>query len=1040
MNDKSIAGSLSQPFIARPVATTLLTIGVALAGVLAFLALPVSALPQIDFPTISVQASLPGASPDTMAATVAMPLERSLGRIAGITEMTSSSTLGATRVTLQFELDRDIDGAARDVQAGINAARALLPTSLPSNPAWRKVNPADAPIMVFAMTSNTHTLGEIYDIASTIVAQKLSQVGGVGQVNVGGGSLPAVRVELDPIAVSHAGLSPEQVRTAIASANVDRPKGTLEEGNSHWQILANDQARAAVDYLPTVVSWQNGAAVRLADVATVTDSVQDTRNAGLANGQPAILLILTRQPNANIVETVARVRAALPQIRAAIPATVDLNVMLDRTPTIRASLREVERTLAIAILLVVLVTYAFLGDWPSAVVSVVAVPVSLLGTCAVMYLCDYSLDTLSLMALTVATGFVVDDAVVVLENIKRHVEAGMAPFAAALRGAREVGFTVVAMSASLIAVFIPILFMPGLTGRLFREFAVTLAAAIAVSLVVSLTTTPMLASRLLRAPSGAERRGFSCWAEAHFEALRASYRKSMEWSLDHGRIIGLILLTTVVLNVALYIYIPKSFLPVQDTGRLVGNVQGDQSLSFQAMSEKLRRFVATVKSDPAVDNVVAFTGGGQRNGASMFVALKPVAERNATADMVINRLRGRLTNEPGAALYLQAAQDINAGGRPSNAQYQYTLQADALADLRYWGPRVRAALAALPQLADVNTDQQDKGLQTTVTVDRDAAARLGIPMATIDAVLYDWFGQRQVATIYNPLNQYHVVMEAAPRFLETPGSLDRVMLPGTGGAQIPFGAIAKYGPTNAPLAVNHQGQFAASTISYNLPAGVSMSQATAAIDKAVAALGMPSSVRGSYQGSAKLFQSSQGSEPVLIVAAIVAMYLVLGMLYESLLHPLTILSTLPSAGVGALLALLALRFDFTLIALIGVIMLIGLVKKNAIMMIDVAVVLEREQTLDPRQAILEACQRRFRPILMTSVAALAGALPLALSHGDGTELRQPLGVAIVGGLILSQLLTLYTTPLVYLYLDRQRVRWLARHRAPIAPAAAAAAR
>jgi multidrug efflux pump len=1038
MNDESSQGSLSQPFIARPVATTLLTIGVALAGVLAFLGLPVSALPQIDFPTISVQAALPGASPDTMAATVATPLERSLGRIAGVTEMTSSSTLGATRVTLQFDLNRDIDGAARDVQAGINAARALLPTGLPSNPTWRKVNPADAPIMVFAMTSSTHTLGEIYDVASTVVSQKLSQVGGVGQVNVGGGSLPAVRVELDPIAVAHAGLSPEQVRTAIAAANVDRPKGTIEDGSSHWQILANDQARTAIDYLPTVVSWQNGAAIRLADVATVTDSVQDTRNAGLANGQPAILLILTRQPNANIVETVARVRAALPQIRAAMPATMDLNVMLDRTPTIRASLREVERTLAIAILLVVLVTYAFLGDWQSALVSVVAVPVSLLGTCAVMYLCDYSLDTLSLMALTVATGFVVDDAVVVLENIKRHVEEGMAPFPAALRGAREVGFTVVAMSASLIAVFIPILFMPGLTGRLFREFAVTLAAAIAVSLVVSLTTTPMLASRLLRVNSGARRRGLAGWAEQRFEALRRSYRTSLEWSLDHGRITGAVLLATVALNVVLYIYIPKSFLPQQDTGRLVGNVQGDQSLSFQAMREKLQRFVATVKSDPAVDNVVAFTGGGQRNGASMFVALKPVAERNATADIVINRLRGRLTHEPGAVLYLQAAQDINAGGRPSNAQYQYTLQADALADLRYWGPRVRAALAALPQLADVNTDQQDKGLQTTVTVDRDAAARLGVPMATIDAVLYDWFGQRQVATIYNPLNQYHVVMEAAPRFLETAGSLDRVMLPGTGSSQVPFGAIAKYGPTNAPLAVNHQGQFAASTISYNLPAGVSMSQASAAIDKAVASLGMPSSVRGSYQGSAKLYESSQGSEPILIVAAIVAMYLVLGMLYESLLHPLTILSTLPSAGVGALLALLALRFDFTLIALIGVILLIGLVKKNAIMMIDVAVVLEREQSLDPRQAILEACQRRFRPILMTSVAALAGALPLALSHGDGTELRQPLGVAIVGGLLLSQLLTLYTTPLVYLYLDRQRVRWLTRHRGyRAAPAPAA---
>ena len=658
-------------------------------------------------------------------------------------------------------------------------------------PIWRKINPADAPIMVFAMTSSTRSRGEIYDIASTVVAQKLSQVRGVGQVNVGGGSLPAVRVELDPIALAHAGLSPEQVRTAIVSADVDRPKGSIEDATNHWQILANDQARTAADYLPTVISWRDGAAVRLADVATVTDSVQDTRNAGLANGQSAILLILTRQPNANIVETVARVRAALPQIRASIPATVNLDVMVDRTPTIRASLREVERTLLIAILLVVLVTYAFLGDWRSALVSIVAVPVSLLGTCTVMYLCDYSLDTLSLMALTVATGFVVDDAVVVLENIKRHVEAGLAPVEAALRGAREVGFTVVAMSTSLVAVFIPILFMPGLTGRLFREFAVTLATAIGVSLVVSLTTTPMLASQLLKPRSGSQRRGFARWAERRFQALRENYRRALEWSLDHGRLIGLVLLVTVALNVALYIFIPKSFLPQQDTGRLIGNIQGDQSLSFQAMSQKLQKFVAVVRSDPAVQNVVAFTGGGQRNGANMFVALKPVAERKVPADVVIARLRGRLSHEPGAALFLQAAQDINAGGRAGNAQYQYTLQADALADLRTWGPRVRAAMAALPEIADVNTDQQDKGLQTTLTIDRDAAARLGISVASIDAVLYDWFGQRQVATIYNPLNQYHVVMEAAPRFLETPGSLDRVMFTGPSGAQIPLGAVAR---------------------------------------------------------------------------------------------------------------------------------------------------------------------------------------------------------------------------------------------------------
>jgi multidrug efflux pump len=1022
------AAGLSRPFIERPVATTLLTIGIALAGWLAFFGLPVAALPQIDFPTISVQAGLPGASPETMAATVATPLERSLGRIAGVAEMTSSSSLGSTRITLQFDLTRDIDGAARDVQAAINGARALLPTALPSNPTWRKVNPADAPVMVLAMTSGTQSLGEVYDIASTIIGQKLSQVEGVGQVTVAGGSLPAVRVNLDPLALAHANLSPEQVRAAITSVNVNRPKGAVEAGTRRWQILANDQARTAADYRPTIVAYQNGAAVRLVDVATVSDSVQDTRNVGIANGTPAILVLLFRQPNANIVDTVARVRAVLPQLRAAIPGATNLEIMLDRTPTIRASLREVERTLIIAILLVVLVTYAFLGDWRASFVSVVAVPASLLGTFAVMYFCGFSLDTFSLMALTVATGFVVDDAVVVLENIMRHVEAGMAPIPAALRGAREVGFTVVAMSASLVAVFIPILFMPGLTGRLFREFAVTLAAAIVVSLVISLTATPMMASRLLRPRAAGPPSRFAAVTERWFAALKERYRVSLDWSLGHGRTVLLGLLVTVALNIGLYVIVPKSFLPQQDTGRLVGNIQGDQSLSFQAMSVKVRRFIEMVRSDPAVDNVVAFTGGGQRNGGFMFVTLKPVAERKISADGVINRLRYRLLHEPGAALYLQPAQDVRAGGRPSNAQYQYTLQADSLEDLRAWEPKLRAVLSALPQLADVNTDAQDKGLQTSLTVDRDAAARLGLNVKTIDAVLYDWFGQRQVSTIYNPLNQYHVVMEAAPRFLENPETLRSVYVSGVGHAQVPLMAVARYGPTNTPLAVNHQGQFAASTISFNLPPNVSMSRAAAAIDQAVGRLGVPSSVRGSYQGTAKLFQSSLDSEPLLLLAAIVAMYLVLGMLYESTLHPITILSTLPSAGVGALLALLALRFDFTLIALIGVILLIGIVKKNAIMMIDVALSLERERGLDPRTAIFEACLRRFRPILMTTVAALAGAVPLAFGHGDGAELRQPLGIAIVGGLVLSQLLTLYTTPVIYLYLDRLRVRWIARRR------------
>ena len=1026
--------SISRPFIERPVGTTLLTIGIALAGWLAFYGLPVAPLPQIDIPTISVQASLPGASPDTMAATVATPLERSLGRIAGITEMTSSSSLGSTRVTLQFELSRDIDGAARDVQAAINGARALLPTALPSNPTWRKVNPADAPIMVLAMTSATHTLGEIYDVASTIVGQKLSQVQGVGQVTVGGGSLPAVRVELDPLALAHASLSPEQVRTAIAAANVDRPKGAVEDGPRRWQILANDQARTAAEYLPTVVAYQNGAAVRIADVATVTDSVQDVRNIGIANGKPAILLILNRQPNANIMETVAGVRAVLPQLQAAIPGTMDLEVMIDRTPTIRASLREVERTLVIAILLVVLVTYAFLADWRASAVSVVVVPVSLLGTCGVMYFCGFSLNTFSLMALTIATGFVVDDAVVVLENITRHVEAGMAPVAAALRGTREVGFTVVAMSLSLVAVFIPVIFMGDVMGRFFREFGITLAAAIGVSLVVSLTATPMMASQLLRARSHGRQTWMAAHTERWFEALKARYAESLRWFLDHGWVVAVVLAVTFVLNVALYIVVPKSLLPQQDTGRLVGNIQGDQSISFQAMTDKVQRFVEMVKADPAVDNVVAFTGGGQRNGGFMFLSLKPVSERKVSADTVINRLRYPLTHEPGASLFLQSAQDIRVGGRSSNAQYQYTLQADSLEDLRAWEPKVRAALSDLPELADVNTDAQDKGLQTTLTMDRDAAARLGINAKTIDAVLYDWFGQRQVATIYNPLNQYHVVMEADPRFLANAETLRNVYVASPTGAQVPLMAVAKYGPTNTPLAVNHQGQFAASTISYNLPPNVSMSQASAAIDRAFARLGVPTSVRGSYQGTAKLFQASLRNQLLLIGAAIIVMYLVLGILYESFVHPITILSTLLSAGVGALLALIALRFDFTMIALIGVILLIGIVKKNAIMMIDVALSLEREHGLDPKTAIYEACLRRFRPIMMTTAAALAGAVPLAIGSGDGAELRQPLGIAIVGGLALSQVLTLYTTPVVYLYLDRLRIRWLARRREhPAAP-------
>ncbi|HUW50474.1 MAG TPA: multidrug efflux RND transporter permease subunit [Sulfuricella sp.] len=1018
--------SLSDTFINRPVATSLLTLGIALAGAIAFKLLPVAPLPQVDFPTISVQASLPGASPETMAATVATPLERSLGLIAGVTEITSSSSLGSTRITLQFDLDRNIDGAARDVQAALNAARSLLPTGLPSNPTYRKVNPADAPIMILSLTSESLSRGQMYDAASTILAQKISQVKGIGQVTVGGSSLPAVRVELNPNALNKYGIGVEDARAAIVATNANRPKGSLEDGARHWQILANDQAKTAAEYLPAIVAYRNGAAVRLADVAKVVDSVQDVRNAGLVNGKPAVMMILFRQPGANIIETVDSVKALLPLLRASIPAAIDLAVVMDRTPTIRASLGSVEHSLMLSIGLVVLVVFLFLRNGRAALVPSVAVPVSLVGTFGVMYLFGFSLNNISLMALTIATGFVVDDAVVVLENISRHIEDGVPPFQAALQGAREVGFTVLSMSLSLIAVFIPILLMGGIVGRLFREFAVTLSAAILVSLVVSLTVTPMMCARLLRPQSTAPKGRLNQASERLFAALLRGYRTSLDWALAHGRIMLLILLATVALNVYLYTIIPKGFFPQQDTGRLMGSIQADQSISFQAMRDKLAVFVNIVGQDPAVDGVVGFTGGGQTNSGRMFIGLKPLAERRLSVDKVIARLRGKLAHEPGANLFLQAVQDIRVGGRSSNAQYQYTLQADRIDELRSWEPRIRTALSSLPQLADVNTDQQDKGLQTTLVVDRDAAARLGLTQKLVDTTLNDLFGQRQVSTIYNPLNQYRVVMEAAPQYLQSPEILKDVFVIAPGGLQVPLAAFARWEPTATPLAVNHQGQFAASTISFNLPLGVSLSDATRAIEGEMARIGVPGTVQGSFQGTAKVFQASLANQPVLILAALVAVYIVLGMLYESYVHPITILSTLPSAGVGALLALLAFKMEFSIIALIGVILLIGIVKKNAIMMIDFALDAERQRGLSPHQAIREACLLRFRPIMMTTMAALFGALPLALGSGDGAELRQPLGISIVGGLILSQLLTLYTTPVVYLYLDRFRLWCLDR--------------
>ncbi len=1024
--------NISAPFIARPVATTLITLGVGLAGLLSFWLLPIAPLPQVDIPTISVSASLPGASPDTMAATVATPLERVLGSIAGVNEITSRSSLGSTNITLQFDLKRDINGAARDVQAAINAARTLLPSGMPSNPSYRKVNPADAPIMILSLTSDTLTRGQMYDAASTVLAQRIAQVDGVGQVSVGGGALPAVRVELNPDKLAAQGIALDNIRVALTATNANRPKGSLEDGNRAWALGANDQARTAADYAPIILSYRNGAAVRLRDVADVRDSVQDVRNYGVSNGKPSIVLFVLKEPGANIIETVQRVRDLLPRLQASIPSAIDISVLSDRTPTIRASLREVERSLAIAVGLVILVVLLFLRSWRATLLPAVAVPVSLAGTLGVMVLCGYSLDNLSAMALTVATGFVVDDAIVVLENITRYTEQGFSAREAALKGAREIGFTVLSISISLIAVFIPILMMGGVVGRLFREFAVVLSSAILVSMLVSLTTTPMMASVLLR-PQSAPRQPsrphrpwlrmalrwadtVGRWMESMGRACARGYRRSLVWTLRHQPVAMLSLAAVVALNVYLYTAIPKTFFPQQDTGVIVGGVQADQGSSFAMMHARVDKFVAIVRADPAVANVNGSTGGG--NSANFYITLKPLAERQLSVDGVIARLRGKLAHEPGANLYLVPVQDIRIGGRQSNAQYQYTLQADSVDDLRTWEPRIRAALMKLPELADVNSDQQDKGMQTSITIDRDAAARLGVSVSNLDTTLNDAFGQRQVGVIYNPLNQYRVVMEFAPEFAQGPEMLARLFVTSKSGAQVPLSSFAKVETTNTPLSINHQSGTPASTISFNLPVGVSLSDATAAIDSAILQTGVPVSVRGSFQGTANAFQQSMGSQPVLIAAALLTIYLVLGILYESLIHPLTIISTLPSAGVGALLALMLFNTEFSIIAFIGVILLIGIVKKNAIMMIDFAIARQREGQASAGAAIYRAARLRLRPILMTTMAAIFGAVPLALGTGDGAEMRQPLGIAIVGGLILSQLLTLYTTPVVYVLMDR----------------------
>ncbi len=1022
--------NISEPFIRRPVATTLLTIGVTLAGALAFRLLPVAPLPQVDIPTISVSASLPGASPEVMAATVATPLERAMGRIAGITEITSNSSLGSTNIVMQFELSRNIEGAARDVQAAIQAARGSLPSSLPNNPTYRKVNPADAPAMIFALTSETLAPGQIYDIANTIVAQKIAQVSGVGQVSVGGSSSPAVRVELNPTTLNKYGIGFNEVRTAITANNVNRPKGSVEDGEKSWQIYANDQSKKASDYLPIIIAYRNNAPVRLSDVAEVVDSVQDLRNAGFANGKPSVVVVITTQPNANIIETVDRVMAMVPELKAAVPASVDLSLVMERTTTIRASLREAERTMLIAVALVIMVVFLFLRNWRAALIPAVAVPVSLIGTFSFMYLFGYSLDNLSLMALTIATGFVVDDAIVVLENVTRHLEKGLSPFEAALRGAREVSFTVVSMSLSLIAVFIPILLMGGIIGRFFREFAVTMSIAILVSLVVSLTTTPMMCARLLRhmpKPENAKPPGrLTRWTIAVGDRIHRGYEVSLTWALRFPFLVFLTLIGAVALNIWLYTTVPKGFLPQQDTGRIFGAIQGDQSISFQAMREKVIEFLEIVQADPDVVSVAAFTGGGQRNGGRMFLSLKPLKEREASADQIAARLRLKLSKVAGANLFLNPAQDFRgAGGRSSNATYQFTMQGDDVNELRKWAPLLQNALMDAPEMTDVNTDQQVKGLQMSLVVDRAAASRLGVTMAAIDTALYLSYGQAQVSTIYSANNQYRVVMEAAPQYWQSPESLNGVYVLSSTRGQVPLSTFSRYEPTTAPLSVNHQGQFAATTLSFNLAEGVSLSVALQKIRDTMNRIGVPNTITGSNQGTARVFQQGLENQPWLILAALITVYVVLGILYESYIHPITILSTLPSAGLGALVALWVTGTELSIIALIGIILLIGIVKKNAILMIDFAIDAERTRKLAARDAIFEACMLRFRPIMMTTMAALLGAVPLAVGFGDGAELRKPLGISILGGLILSQLLTLYTTPVVYLYLDRFS-KWLKR--------------
>jgi multidrug efflux pump len=1043
----------SELFIRRPVATTLLTIAIAIAGAIAFTVLPVSPLPQVDFPTISVSAQLPGASAQIMASSVATPLERQFGHIAGVSEMTSASSLGSTSITIQFDLSRNIDGAARDVEAAISAARSYLPANLPANPTYRKVNPADAPIMIIGLTSSKFDTGKLYDEASTIMEQKLSQIQGVGQVVVGGASLPSVRVEVNPTQLNSYGLSLSSLQSVLSTQNADIAKGQITYGGTTADIIANDQISKAEDYKPIIIGYHNGTAVRLEDVATVKDSVQNVRSAGYLNGIPSVTVIIFRQPGANIIQTVNNIRNQLPFLKASIPQGIDTTIVLDRTTTIRASVSDVERTLVISVGLVILVVFVFLRNGRATIIPSIAVPVSLIGTFAVMFLFGFSIDNLSLMALTISTGFVVDDAIVVMENISRHLEQGMEPFKAALLGAKEIGFTVFSISVSLIAVFIPILMMGGIVGRLFREFAITLSTAIMVSMVISLTTTPMMCAYLLKHERPEDHGRLYRASEKFFSWMLETYRRSLLWALDNSALMLVVLLFTIALNVVLIYRIPKGFFPQQDTGAIVGGVQGPQDSSFPAMDDSIRRLVAVIKSDPAVANVNAYTGGnGSTNTGFIYIALKPLDERKVGAPEIINRLRPKLNHLPVASAFLQASQDLRIGGRSSNALYQYTIQSDNVQDLSKWGPILLAEMKKLPGLQDVNSDQQNGGLEELITYDRASAAKLGITAQALDSSLYAAFGQSEVSIIYTQLNQYYVVLEVAPKYWQTPQGLKDIYLraastssTGTGSStgssntntsspanapgkgNIPLSAVTSAQASTTPLAVNHTGLFPSVTVSFNLAPGVSLSDATERIGEMQQRLGTPATVRGFFAGTAQAYQQSLGTEPMLVATALLAVYIVLGVLYESLVHPLTIISTLPSASVGAILALMLFKIDLNVISIIGIVLLIGIVKKNAIMMIDFALVAERQEGKSTTEAIFEACMLRFRPILMTTMAALFGALPLAFGTGTGSELRRPLGITIVGGLIVSQMLTLYTTPVVYLFLDRLRLRFQGGH-------------